>query len=105
MRRQRKERSSSCSWRHLYRGAISPNYRCHIMPRPWLTQVDASIAEFKRAVNLQPGYVTAWNNLGDAYERNKVGCPEALPKGFVPPILPGVPVLCGGAYRSVALCF
>jgi len=28
-----------------------------------------SVAEFKRAVDLQPGYVTAWNNLGDALER------------------------------------
>ena len=23
------------------------------------------------AVKLQPGYVTAWNNLGDAYEKRK----------------------------------
>ena len=23
------------------------------------------------AVKLQPGYVTAWNNLGDAYEKKK----------------------------------
>jgi tetratricopeptide (TPR) repeat protein len=36
-----------------------------------MEQVDASVAEFKRAVQLQPGYVTAWNNLGDAYERTK----------------------------------
>mmetsp|Transcript_14900 Transcript_14900/g.41868 ORF Transcript_14900/g.41868 Transcript_14900/m.41868 type:complete len:189 (+) Transcript_14900:696-1262(+) len=27
-----------------------------------------SIEEYKQAVTLQPGYVTAWNNLGDAYE-------------------------------------
>jgi tetratricopeptide (TPR) repeat protein len=32
-------------------------------------KLDASVAEFKRAVELQPGYVTAWNNLGDALER------------------------------------
>ena len=29
-------------------------------------KLDASVAEFKKAVELQPGYVTAWNNLGDA---------------------------------------
>ena len=26
---------------------------------------------FETAVKLQPGYVTAWNNLGDAYEQKK----------------------------------
>ncbi len=34
-------------------------------------QADLATAEYKRAVELQPGYVTAWNNLGDAYERAK----------------------------------
>ncbi|KAG2320974.1 hypothetical protein Bca52824_014187 [Brassica carinata] len=29
------------------------------------------IAQFEMAVKLQPGYVTAWNNLGDAYEQKK----------------------------------
>lgn len=28
-----------------------------------------SVVEFKKAVELQPGYVTAWNNLGDALEQ------------------------------------
>ena len=28
-------------------------------------------AEYERAVALQPGYVTAWNNLGDAYEAER----------------------------------
>jgi len=32
-------------------------------------KLDASVAEVKKAVELQPGYVTAWNNLGDALER------------------------------------
>ena len=32
---------------------------------------DAAIAEYKAAVQLQPGYVTAWNNLGDAQEKQK----------------------------------
>lgn len=36
-----------------------------------MERVDESISEFRKAVELQPGYVTAWNNLGDAYERNK----------------------------------
>jgi len=33
--------------------------------------IDKAVAEYKAAVSLQPGYVTAWNNLGDAYERQK----------------------------------
>lgn len=36
-----------------------------------LEKVDAAVREYKKAVELQPGYVTAWNNLGDAYERQK----------------------------------
>ena len=31
----------------------------------------AAAAEYERAVALQPGYVTAWNNLGDAYEADR----------------------------------
>ncbi|GAB2228469.1 hypothetical protein Droror1_Dr00010308 [Drosera rotundifolia] len=34
-------------------------------------KVDKGIAQFQNAVRLQPGYVTAWNNLGDAYEKKK----------------------------------
>ncbi|CAH9087910.1 unnamed protein product [Cuscuta europaea] len=34
-------------------------------------KIDKGIAQFEIAVKLQPGYVTAWNNLGDAYEKNK----------------------------------
>lgn len=36
-----------------------------------MDRVDAAVAEYKAAVTLQPGYVTAWNNLGDAYEKLK----------------------------------
>ncbi|XP_042041257.1 tetratricopeptide repeat domain-containing protein PYG7, chloroplastic-like isoform X2 [Salvia splendens] len=32
-------------------------------------KVEKGIAQFLNAVKLQPGYVTAWNNLGDAYEK------------------------------------
>lgn len=32
-------------------------------------KVEKGIAQFQNAVKLQPGYVTAWNNLGDAYEK------------------------------------
>lgn len=32
-------------------------------------KVEKGIAQFENAVKLQPGYVTAWNNLGDAYEK------------------------------------
>jgi Flp pilus assembly protein TadD len=34
-------------------------------------KLEEAVAEFKRAVELQPGYVTAWNNLGDALEQLK----------------------------------
>ncbi|CAH8351901.1 unnamed protein product [Eruca vesicaria subsp. sativa] len=34
-------------------------------------KLDKGIAQFEMAVKLQPGYVTAWNNLGDAYEQKK----------------------------------
>lgn len=30
---------------------------------------DFAINNFRKAVELQPGYVIAWNNLGDAYEK------------------------------------
>lgn len=36
-----------------------------------MEKVAESVTEFQKAVELQPGYVTAWNNLGDAYERTK----------------------------------
>ncbi|KAI3464409.1 hypothetical protein Pfo_021072 [Paulownia fortunei] len=32
-------------------------------------KVEKGIAQFENAVKIQPGYVTAWNNLGDAYEK------------------------------------
>lgn len=34
-----------------------------------MEKVDMAVAEYRKAVELQPGYVTAWNNLGDAYEK------------------------------------
>ncbi|POO00230.1 N-terminal acetyltransferase A, auxiliary subunit [Trema orientale] len=34
-------------------------------------KLDKGITHFETAVKLQPGYVTAWNNLGDAYEKKK----------------------------------
>ena len=33
--------------------------------------MEAATAQYELAVALQPGYVTAWNNLGDAHERQK----------------------------------
>ncbi|MCO5548550.1 hypothetical protein L7F22_002010 [Adiantum nelumboides] len=33
--------------------------------------VDRGIAEYQKALKLQPGYVVAWNNLGSAYEKKK----------------------------------
>lgn len=32
-------------------------------------KLEKGIAQFENAVKVQPGYVTAWNNLGDAYEK------------------------------------
>ncbi|KAK3426100.1 tetratricopeptide repeat domain-containing protein PYG7, chloroplastic-like [Eucalyptus grandis] len=34
-------------------------------------KLEKGITQFETAVKLQPGYVTAWNNLGDAYEKKK----------------------------------
>ncbi|KAL3503952.1 hypothetical protein ACH5RR_033793 [Cinchona calisaya] len=34
-------------------------------------KLEKGIAQFENALKLQPGYVTAWNNLGDAYEKKK----------------------------------
>ncbi|KAH9627300.1 hypothetical protein KSS87_013545 [Heliosperma pusillum] len=34
-------------------------------------KLEKGINQFEKAVKLQPGYVTAWNNLGDAYEEKK----------------------------------
>lgn len=34
-------------------------------------KLEKGIQQFETAVKLQPGYVTAWNNLGDAYEKKK----------------------------------
>lgn len=34
-----------------------------------LDKTDDAIEQYVKAVELQPGYVSAWNNLGDAYEK------------------------------------
>lgn len=34
-------------------------------------KTDKGISQLEAAVKIQPGYVTAWNNLGDAYEKKK----------------------------------
>lgn len=34
-------------------------------------KLEKAIAQYEKAVQLQPGYVTAWNNLADAYENQK----------------------------------
>eukprot|EP00850_Spirogloea_muscicola_P022755 SM000310S11946 [mRNA] locus=s310:108341:108971:- [translate_table: standard] len=38
---------------------------------------EKAVAQYQKAVALQPAYVTAWNNLGDAFERQK-DWPKAL---------------------------
>ncbi|PNW75369.1 hypothetical protein CHLRE_12g524300v5 [Chlamydomonas reinhardtii] len=42
-----------------------------------MEKTDMAIEEYRLAVALQPGYVTAWNNLGDALEKER-RWPEAL---------------------------
>ena len=37
----------------------------------WIAKLDEAIEEFNKAVELTPGYVTAWNNLGDTLEQKK----------------------------------
>ena len=34
-------------------------------------KLDKAIQQFQKAVELEPGHVTAWNNLGDSYEQKK----------------------------------
>lgn len=34
-------------------------------------KTDKGIVEYEKAVKLQPGYVVAWNNLGNAYQKKK----------------------------------
>lgn len=34
-----------------------------------MAKAGLAIENYRKAVELQPGYVTAWNNLGDAYEK------------------------------------
>ncbi|KAL3695927.1 hypothetical protein R1sor_010003 [Riccia sorocarpa] len=34
-------------------------------------KIEKAIAQYEKAVQLQPGYVIAWNNLADAYENQK----------------------------------
>lgn len=36
-----------------------------------MQRYDAAVEEYRAAVALQPGYVTAWNNLGNALEQTK----------------------------------
>lgn len=42
-----------------------------------ISKNELAIREYREAVNKQPGYVTALNNLGDAYEKAK-NFPDAL---------------------------
>ena len=36
-----------------------------------LDKTELAIEQYKQAVDLQPGYVTAWNNFGDALEKGR----------------------------------
>lgn len=55
---------------------------------------ELAVKNYRKAVELQPGYVTAWNNLGDAFEKAKDweqvrGCYAVRGSKFVMPIPPG----------------
>ena len=39
-------------------------------------KLDKAIQQSEKAVELQPGYVTAWNNLKNALDPNKVARPR-----------------------------
>ena len=39
--------------------------------------MDKAVDQYQKAVKLQPAYVTAWNNLGDALEKKR-DLPAAL---------------------------
>ncbi len=36
-----------------------------------MQRTELAVKNYRKAVELQPGYVTAWNNLGDAQEKAK----------------------------------
>lgn len=36
-----------------------------------MDRTELATKNYRRAIELQPGYTTAWNNLGDAYEKIK----------------------------------
>jgi len=36
-----------------------------------MQRAELAVKNYRKAVELQPGYVTAWNNLGDAFEQAK----------------------------------
>ena len=34
-----------------------------------MEKINLAVENYRKAVDIQPGYVTAWNNLGDAWEK------------------------------------
>ena len=36
-----------------------------------MDRTELATKNYRKAIELQPGYTTAWNNLGDAYEKIK----------------------------------
>ena len=55
-----------------------------------MERTELALRNYGRAVELQPGYVTAWNNLGDAQEKAKDWQKVLL---LPPPVDPSASVL------------
>ena len=53
-----------CDWMHGLQVHNALGFAYFNMDRSEL-----ALKNYRRAVELQPGYTTAWNNLGDAYEK------------------------------------
>ena len=55
-----------------------------------MDRAELAVTNFRRAVDLQPGYVTAWNNLGDALERRQewAGALDAYERSLSCALLP-----------------
>merc|ERR1712066_1078609 len=43
-----------------------------------LNKLDSALEAYQKAVNLQPGYTIAWNNMGSVYEKALVCYRETL---------------------------
>ena len=68
-----------------------------------MDRAELAVTNFRRAVELQPGYVTAWNNLGDALERRQewAGALDAYERSLSCALRP--PLVCDRRALCLAL--